>query len=94
MPFCTIVEFEWDESFDHEGFASTLDSMEAGAAPPPGRLSRIAGIDRNGARMIEVWRSGEDAQAFARRSAPALASAPLPQPSRVMCFEVTSYVVA
>jgi hypothetical protein len=46
MPFCTIVEFEWDETFDHEGFASTLGSMDDGIAPPPGRLSRIAGVDR------------------------------------------------
>ena len=24
MPFCTIVEFEWDETFDREGFARTI----------------------------------------------------------------------
>jgi hypothetical protein len=94
MPFCTIVEFEWDESFDHEGFASMLDKMSEGTAPPEGRLSKIAGVDAKGARMIEVWRSSEDAQAFARQSAPLLATAPLPPPSRVVGFEVTSYVVA
>ncbi len=47
MPFCTIVEFEWDESFDHEGFASTLDSMEAGAAlasAPLPQPSRVVGL--------------------------------------------------
>jgi hypothetical protein len=93
MTFCTIVEFEWDESFDHEGFASALDRLSEGSPPPAGRLSRIAGIDGHGARMIEVWRSSDDAQAFAQQSAPLLATAHMPPPSRVMGFEVTSYVV-
>jgi hypothetical protein len=44
--------------------------------------------------MIEVWRSREDAQAFAEQSAPFLATAQLPPPSRVAGFEVTSYVVS
>jgi hypothetical protein len=26
MPFCTIVEFEWDETFDRGGFAHTIRS--------------------------------------------------------------------
>jgi hypothetical protein len=94
MPYCTIVEFEWDESFDHEGFASMLDRMSEGSPPPEGRLSRIAGIDGQGARMIEVWRSSDDAQAFARRSAPLLSTAQMPAPSRVVGFEVTDYVIA
>lgn len=94
MPFCTIVEFEWDETFDREQFASTLNGAEADSLPPDGRLSRIVGIDHQGARMIEVWRSGADAKAFAERSAPFLAGAPLPAPSRVLGFEVTDYVVS
>jgi hypothetical protein len=94
MTYCTIVEFEWDESFDHEGFASTLDRLSEGSPPPEGRLSKIAGIDGQGARVIEVWRSSGDAQAFARRSSPLLATVQLPPPSRVMGFEVTDYVVA
>jgi hypothetical protein len=24
MPFCTIVEFEWDETFDQEGFSRVI----------------------------------------------------------------------
>jgi hypothetical protein len=92
MTFCTIVEFEWDESFDHESFASTLDQLSKGS-PPEGRLSKIAGIDAKGARMIEVWRSSDDAQAFAQQSAPHLATVQLPPPSRVVGFEVTDYVV-
>ena len=91
MTYCTIVEFEWDESFDHEGFARTLDQLNAGSPPPAGRLSRISGIDARGARMIEVWRSSDDARAFAQLSAPRLAAVPMPPPSRVLGFEVTSY---
>jgi len=44
--------------------------------------------------MIEVWRSGDDAKAHAEQSAPFLAEARLPAPSRVFGFEVTSYVVS
>ena len=92
MPFCTIVEFEWDESFDHEPFGRSVGA--AGGALPPGCLSRIASIDATGARMIEVWQSGADAQAFAEQSAPLLASTPTPPPARVAGFELTSYQVA
>jgi hypothetical protein len=44
--------------------------------------------------VIEVWRSAGDAQAFAEKSRPFLAAAKLPAPSRVLGFEVTSYVVS
>ena len=91
MAYCTIVEFEWDETFDTAHFASLVGGEEE---PPAGRLSRIAGIDGRGARMIEVWRSSDDARAFAQKSGPALANAALPPPSRVTGFEVTSYVVS
>ncbi len=90
MPFCTIVEFEWDDTFDYDGFAKVTESDEI----PEGRLSKLASIDATGARMIEVWRSGEDAMAFAKKSAPNLAAAQLPAPSRVSGFELTSYVVS
>jgi hypothetical protein len=90
MAFCTIVEFEWDDTFDYHGFAELTESDEI----PAGRLSKIASIDAAGARMIEVWRSGEDAMAFAKKSAPNLAAAQLPPPSRVSGFEVTSYVIS
>jgi hypothetical protein len=92
MPFCTIVEFEWDESFDHESFGRAVGGTDG--ALPSGCLSRIASIDAAGARMIEVWQSGADAQAFAEQSAPLLASTPMPPPARVAGFELTSYQVA
>ncbi len=44
--------------------------------------------------MIEVWRSGDDARAFAEQTRPALAAAQLPAPARVASFETTSYRVA
>jgi len=92
MPFCTMVEFEWDENFGRERFVNTIG--DAGEETPEGRLSRIVGMDETGARIIEVWRSGEDARAFAEKSRPFLAAAQLPPPSRVAGFEVTSYVVS
>ena len=92
MPYCTIVEFEWDETYDHEAFASSFGKW--GDALPDGCLSRIFSIDAAGARVIEVWRSGQDAQAFAEQSKPLLAEVQLPAPSRVSGFEVRSYVVA
>ena len=94
MKFCTIVEFEWDVTFDREGFARTLSGADRETPPPDGRLSQISGIDEKGARVIEVWRSAGDAQAFAEKSRPFLETAKLPAPSRVLGFEVTSYVVS
>jgi hypothetical protein len=92
MPYCTIVEFEWDETFGRKRFTSTIGDM-GGETPPDGLLSRITGIDDKGGRVVEVWHSGDDARAFAEKSRPFLAAAQLPAPSRVVGFEVTSYVV-
>jgi hypothetical protein len=92
MTFCTLVEFEWDETFGRERFTSAV--ADVGGDTPEGLLSRIVGIDDKGARIIEVWRSGGDAQAFAEKSRPFLAAAQLPPPSRVTGFEVTSYLVS
>jgi len=94
MTYCTVVEFEWDEDFDYEGFRRTLGRLSEESPSPEGLLSRITGIDASGARVIEVWRSGDDAQEFAKQSAPLLATVPMPPPSRVTGFEVTSYEVA
>jgi len=94
MPFCTLVEFEWDESFGREQFTAAVGNADPGEELPTGCLSRITSIDDAGARVIEVWNSGEDARAFAERSAPALASAQMPRPARVTGFETTAYVVA
>jgi hypothetical protein len=92
MPYCTVVEFEFSSPEERKQLENMVGS--AGDLAPEGRLSHITGIDDAGARMIEVWRSSDDARAFAEKSAPALAGADLPAPSRVYGFEVTSYVVA
>src|SRR5215813_6920863 len=76
MPFCTLVEFEWDESFGREQFAAALGDAGPGDELPVGCLSRITSIDDTGARVIEVWRTGDDARAFAEKSRPALAAVP------------------
>jgi hypothetical protein len=57
-------------------------------------LSKIAGIDETGARVIEVWRSSADARKFAEQTAPSMSAVQMPAPSRVLGFEVTSYVVS
>ncbi len=72
MPYCTIVEFEWDQTFDRERFAAVVGQAGDDAPPPAGRLSHITGIDDTGARMIEVWQSSGDAKAHADQSAPFL----------------------
>jgi len=91
MPFCTIVEFEWADKLERERFEAGLSAAGADTVPD-GRLTKIVGIDGDGARVVEVWRSGEDARAFAERSAPAVAE--MPAPSRVVGFDVTSYVAS
>lgn len=94
MAFCTIVEFEWDESFGREQFTAALGEPSQDGDLPAGCLSRITSVDDAGARVIEVWRSGDDARAFAEQTRPALAAARLPAPARVTGFETTSYHVA
>lgn len=79
---------------DYQGFRRTLGRLSEESPSPEGLLSRITSIDASGARVIEVWRSGDDAQAFAKQSAPLLATVPMLPPSRVTGFEVTSYEVA
>ena len=94
MAFCTLIEFEWDESFGREQFTAAVGNADPGDALPAGCLSRITSVDDAGARVIEVWRSDDDARAFAEKSRPALAAAQLPTPARVVGFETTSYRVA
>jgi hypothetical protein len=89
MPFCTIVEFEWDENLDRERFESLTRGSDDSA--PDGRLARITGIDDTGARVVEVWQSGDDARAFAEQTV--AVTGQMPAPARVVGFEVTSYTL-
>jgi hypothetical protein len=90
MPFCTIVEFEWNAGIDRAAVEDMLAA--AGASVPDGLLTRIVGIDDSAARVVEVWRSRADAMAFAEQSAPVIGQ--LPAPSRVMGFEASSFQTA
>ncbi len=92
MPFCTIVEFEWTADFGRAGFEAMMATAGADAQVPDGLLTRIVGIDDSAARIVEVWRSGADAQAFAAASAPMTSR--MPAPARVAGFEVSSYQTA
>jgi len=94
MPYCTFVEFEWSDSAARDGFAAAAARLGDDATLPDGCVSRIAGFDDHGARVIEVWQSSDDARAFAESSAPALAATSMPAPSRVFGFEVSTYRVA
>jgi len=91
MAFCTIVEFEWNESLGRERFESLTAASAADDRAPDGRLARITGIDDAGARVVEVWRSAADASAFAEAST--AVTGQMPAPARVVGFEVTSYVL-
>jgi hypothetical protein len=89
MAFCTIVEFEWNADFGRACFEEMMTTANADAQVPQGLMTRIVGVDDSAARIVEVWRSGADAQAFAAESAPVTSR--MPAPSRVVGFEVTSY---
>jgi hypothetical protein len=56
---------------------------------PEGLMTRIVGVDDGAARIVEVWRSSADAQAFAAATAPTTSQ--MPAPSRLVGFEVSSY---
>jgi hypothetical protein len=90
VPYCTVVEFEWDDPAPRAAFASLTSGVDA---PVVGRLIRILGLDDHGARAIEVWGSPEDARRFAESSAPKVGGADLPAPTRVYGFEVSSLTV-
>jgi hypothetical protein len=89
MPFCTIVEWErgfaladWEAMVGRSGVLDTL---------PPGCLRRVVGVTADdGLCVIEMWRSGDDARAFAEASAPNLADFEVPPPDHVVGFE-TAY---
>jgi len=89
MPFCTIIEFDFGDTFGPDQFADAMKLADDRGPSPEGRLSLIRGSDGATARVIEVWRSGADARAFAEQAAPLLPDMPMPPPTRVSAFEVT-----
>jgi hypothetical protein len=92
MPYCTIVEFDWTADFGRAGFEAMMAAAGTDEHIPEGLQTRIVGIDDSAARIVEVWRTSADAQAFAAASAPVTSQ--MPTPSRVVGFEVMSYQTA
>ena len=72
MPFCTIVEFEWDSSEARVAFEKTMAAVVSSSPPTAGRLSRLVGVDDDVARVVEVWESGQAAATFAEKTGPLL----------------------
>ena len=44
MTYCTVVEFEWNGDFDHEGFRRTLGRLSE-ESPSPTGPSRVTGFE-------------------------------------------------
>ena len=65
MPFCTVVEFEWEGPEARSAFAAAMAAVADEAPEPAGRLCRIVGLDENGAHVIEVWATPDEARHFA-----------------------------
>jgi hypothetical protein len=86
VAFCTIVEWN-DLSLDT--YNELLGPAATSAELPPGCLSRVVGVVGSGISVIEVWRSGEDAQRFAVEQGQAAAQ--FPPPDRVAGFVAASY---
>jgi hypothetical protein len=91
MPFCTIVEFEWDGPDARAAFERAMAVAAEHAPAAAGQLTKIVGLDEAGARVVELWSSHDDARRFAEASGPALAAVAMPPPVRVVGFEVTTY---
>ena len=90
MAFCTLLE--WESSFPFDRYQAMNDRTESHAGLPEGCLSRIVGrADGDGATIIEVWRSSEDAQRFSEQNAHLLAEFAMPAPTRVAAFETSIF---
>ena len=86
MAFCTLLE--WESSFPFDRYQQMNDRTESHAGLPEGCLSRIVGrADGDGATIVEVWRSSDDAQRFSEQNAHLLAEFAMPAPTRVAAFE-------
>jgi len=89
MPFCTLLE--WDEPFDFEKYEQMNRQSGVHDVLPDGLLARIVGAVDDGARIIEVWRTAQDAGEFNARHGHLVADFEVPPPSRVAAFETTVF---
>ena len=90
MAFCTLLE--WDSAFPFDRYQQMTDRTATHAELPEGCLSRIVGrADGEGATIVEVWRSSDDAQRFSEQNAHLLAEFGMPSPTRAAAFETSIF---
>jgi hypothetical protein len=85
MAFCTLLE--WDSDFPFERYNAMNAQAGVHDSLPNGCLVRIVGRVESGARVIEVWRAGDDAKRFNDANAHLIGEFQIPPPSRVDAFE-------
>jgi hypothetical protein len=84
---------EWESAFPFARYQQMNERTDSHAGLPEGCLSRIVGHpERDGAAIIEVWRSSADAQRFSGRNAHLLAEFGMPAPTRVAAFEASIFL--
>jgi hypothetical protein len=90
MPFCTLLE--WDADFDMARYDELTQRAGGHDELPDGCLARIVGSVESGARVIEVWRSEEDARRFSEQNTPLIREVNMPPPTGVATFETTVFM--
>ena len=90
MAFCTLLE--WESAFPFDRYQQMNDRTESHAGLPKGCLTQVVGRgDGDAATIIEVWRSGDDAQRFSEHNAHLLTEFGMPPPTRVAAFETSIF---
>jgi hypothetical protein len=85
MAFCTLLE--WDEEFPFDRYQEMNTRAGVHDSLPDGCLVRVVGQVDGGARVVEVWASGDDAKRFSDENSHLISEFQLPPPSRVEAFE-------
>jgi hypothetical protein len=89
MPFCTLLE--WESDFDFAAYEALNKKAGVHDRLPDGCVGRIVGPVEGGARIIEVWQTGDDAGRFNEKNGHLIADFNIPPPSRVSAFETTEF---
>ena len=89
MAFCT--QLEWDRAFPFDRYeAMTKSGGHDGL--PQGCLARVVGrAKEDGAYVLEVWQSPDDARRFGESSAPLLKQFEMPMPTRTTAYETVVF---
>ena len=89
MAFCTVLE--WDNDFPFDRYQELNRRAGDHEELPEGCLARIVGLLEQGARIIEVWHSDEDARLFSEKNTHLIAEMEIPPPARVAAFEANIF---